>query len=355
MKNLTKIIGLMAACVMIAPLSGCGIMDGAQSSAREIMDAVVSGDVGGVVSRSTGDVNESNLPLFNGKMEEPIADVKVGQSQKNADDTRTVSVSYTVAGKQQTTNLNMEKNPSGKGWVAINPDLFRPMFFNDDSLTVGGKNGDKGYLMVPGVYRVAAKGDWYKGSWKLPVTANQDPMKPVEIEINDDNVKDIEITDAIKTNTKVQQSLVDNIANLPMCDKLQELYLNGQDLSFVVGDSISHACVYQVSEATPTITKYEKNSDGTVALTYDVSITGTMPEFKKESGTLPKSDDEWTCQTVSGPDNPVQCARFVEQTKTVKNLKSYCSLDSSCHFATDQQDAAESAIADVIYAGHGTD
>ncbi|PWG60778.1 hypothetical protein [Bifidobacterium catulorum] len=353
MKSLTKIIGLMAACVMIAPLSGCGALDGAQSSAREIMNAVEKGDVNGVVSRSVSDVNE-NTPLFDGKPEEPIADVKVGQSQKNADGTRTVPVSYTVAGNQQTTNLTMEKNSSGKGWVAIDPDLFRNVSSYDDSLTIGGKNGSDHYLMVPGVYRVAAKGDWYKGSWKLPVTANPNPVEALSVEINGDDMKNIEVTDAVKTSTKIQRSLVDNIVDLPMCDKLQELYLNGEDSALVVGDSISHACVYQVSDVTPTITKYERNAGGTVDLTYDVSITGTMPEFKNV-GQDAKSDDEWTCQNVSGTNAPVQCARFVEQTKTVENLKSSCGFDSACYFVSGDQTATESAIADVIYAGHGTD
>ncbi|KAB7790483.1 hypothetical protein [Bifidobacterium leontopitheci] len=346
--NIRKmIVAAAAAFAMVMPLAGCG-SDDAQASARMIMDAAQSGNVGSVKARlDTSALNRgAEHDFLDAKPEIPIADVVVGKSEGDRD-MRTVPVSYTLAGKQYRTDLNMSRDADGT-WKAINPKLFRKVM--TDGVTVGGKKTDvnrQGYLLAPGVYRAHTSGNWYSGSWKFTVTASDASADYLDETIAE-HLGDFTADDRIKTDGDIHKGIAKDIDDLDMCNQLNKLYLDGESYALIVGDSIPYACRYQVSDVQPTITSYEKSpdDDGRFLITYDAKVTGTVAEFRRGG----RTDDEWTCMYVS--DKSVQCARFVERTFEVKGLRGECSIDGGVWFP-DRQQAAEQ-VGDVIYAGHGT-
>lgn len=352
LKTMRKtVMAAVLACAMVAPLTACG-MDGAGSAAQKIMDSVVAGDAKAVAAQSvmTQQFYEK-VNYLNVKPAKPVEQVEVGNSQKVGDDVRSVAVSYVVDGKKQNVDLIMRKE-EGNQWKAVSPVLFRMVSVADAAIKGTKSAADTQYAMVPGVYDVQSKGSWYQGSWKETITADSNFGKSIGTGLAAiDHIDALKATDAIKTDQDIQQDLANEISNLSMCQTLKQLYLNGQDFALVVGKSIANACRYNVSEVNSTITEYsaKPDSDGDFNITFDAQVTGDVAEFK-DGG---ESDDEWTCQSVSGAGSPTQCARFVPKQYEVKGLQAQCDIYSNCRFVDAENTLT--AFADVIYAGHGTD
>ncbi|MBT1162872.1 hypothetical protein [Bifidobacterium sp. SO1] len=352
MMGRTRMIGGLTAIMMIlAMCAGCGIGgDGAHDAVQKLMDAVVAGDVSGVKNLYTLSV-EPKMPtiLTGAKLKQPIQNVTVGESEKVSDSERTVPVSYSLNGKKTAGSFKV-KQDADKNWVIQNPPVFGQVSFDPD-LTIGGKPStkDNKFALPIGVYEVNMVSDVLEGSWTVPVKASSG-FDYQGITANK-NRKKIKLTDKIKTYNGSMSSLIDSFNLLPMCRKLKELYLNGDDFAFISGKSISSACKYQTTDIQIKVTDYtpDGDRDGYYPIKFDATVKMIAPVFT-DSG---ENDDVWTCQSVQGGR---QCAKFVEQSFELKDWDGLVSQSNgNVYYRLADPDQNVGELADVIYAGHGVD